>query len=223
MQSPCPEFSGHCVVQCNTLEFPHCFSCRHVAYHAKHYILFSMQKILTACSRRSMGDPHWHAGLSLAASGACRSVRFVEISPECEAPFRAAARHIPSHVVLTFTVAAAGSDTNSFLAGADVVCVDPPRKGLEPALLQALCESPVAAEVAGHIHRDSESPQSEAAASGCLAHTLIYLSCGYKALERDCAALLASGQWRLHHCEAFAFFPATDALETLAVFERNRC
>lgn len=158
------------------------------------------------------------AGLSLAASGACRSVRFVEISPECEAPFQAAARHVPAHVALDFTVAAAGSDARSFLAGADVVCVDPPRKGLEPALLQALCESPVD-KGGGHDRSDSSAQSGAPDGGGCSAHTLVYLSCGYKALERDCAALLASGQWRLHHCEAFAFFPATDALETLAVFQ----
>lgn len=147
-------------------------------------------------------------------------MRFVEISPECEAPFRAAAQQLPAQMALTFTVAAAGSDASNFLAGADVICVDPPRKGLEPALLLALCEGP-AAEVAGHS-RSAGSPQSpEAAAAGSRAHTLIYLSCGYKALERDCSALLASGHWRLHHCEAFTFFPATDALETLAVFKRK--
>ena len=160
------------------------------------------------------------AGLSLAASGVCSSVRFVEISPECEAPFQAAARYIPPHVALSFTVAAAGSDAGGFLAGADVVCVDPPRKGLEPALLQALCEGPVAGD-AVEMQGGSSQNRGGAAGSGCRAHTLIYLSCGYKALERDCAALLASGQWCLHHCEAFAFFPATDALETLAVFQRK--
>lgn len=147
-------------------------------------------------------------------------MRFVEISLECEAPFREAARHVPPHVALAFTVAAAGSDARSFLAGADVVCVDPPRKGLEPTLLQALCESP--SSEGGGSARSAGLPQSAAADSGgCQAHTLVYLSCGYKALERDCAALLASGQWNLHHCEAFAFFPATDALETLAVFRRT--
>ena len=157
-------------------------------------------------------------GLSLAASGACSSMRFVEISSECEAPFRAAAMHLPPLKSLEFTVAAAGSDARSFLAGADVICVDPPRKGLETALLQALCESLVAEGVGSPLN-DSEQ-NGEPDAGRCRAHTLVYLSCGYKALERDCTALLASGQWRLHHCEAFAFFPATDALETLAVFRR---
>jgi hypothetical protein len=32
--------------------------------------------------------------------------------------------------------------------------------------------------------------------------------------------LLGSGRWRLAHAEAFLFFPGTDSLETLAVFDR---
>jgi tRNA/tmRNA/rRNA uracil-C5-methylase (TrmA/RlmC/RlmD family) len=47
----------------------------------------------------------------------------------------------------------------------------------------------------------------------------VYLSCGYAALERDAAALVAGG-WRVAGAEAFTFFPGTDSLETLAVFER---
>lgn len=56
-------------------------------------------------------------------------------------------------------------------------------------------------------------------ADGNLPQTLIYLSCGFSALMRDCDALLASGQWRLVHAHAFLFFPGTDSLETLAVFQ----
>jgi 23S rRNA (uracil1939-C5)-methyltransferase len=49
---------------------------------------------------------------------------------------------------------------------------------------------------------------------------LVYLSCGYAALERDAAALVAGG-WRVASAVAFVFFPGTDALETLAVFDRD--
>lgn len=145
-------------------------------------------------------------------------MHFVEINPECEAPYKAAAQCLPSHVAVSFTVAAAGSDAGSFLADADVVCVDPPRKGLETSLLTTLCASS-SPPLPGHGESEV-SEREEAVSVGCPAHTLIYLSCGYKALERDCAVLLGSGQWNLKHCEAFAFFPATDAIETLAVFQR---
>ena len=50
---------------------------------------------------------------------------------------------------------------------------------------------------------------------------LIYLSCGFSAFQRDCDALIESGQWRLTHCEGFNFFPGSDHIETLAVFDRE--
>jgi hypothetical protein len=49
---------------------------------------------------------------------------------------------------------------------------------------------------------------------------LIYLSCGYEALERDARALVASGVWRIDVVKGFWFFPFTDSLETLVVFRR---
>jgi tRNA/tmRNA/rRNA uracil-C5-methylase (TrmA/RlmC/RlmD family) len=50
--------------------------------------------------------------------------------------------------------------------------------------------------------------------------TLIYVSCGFKSFERDCDALLESKEWILKHAEGFNFFPGSDAVETLAVFQR---
>jgi hypothetical protein len=42
----------------------------------------------------------------------------------------------------------------------------------------------------------------------------------FAALESEADVLLASGQWRLAHAQAFLFFPGTNSLETLAVFDR---
>ena len=165
------------------------------------------------------------AGLSLAASGRCRSVRFLEINPQCEAPFRSAARRMATDAQLTFRAAAAGSAPDEFLAGTDVVVVDPPRKGLEPALLEALCGPPDVEDPASwsraQLHMRDDGDAAVAMEQTQQPHTLIYLSCGFPALERDCAALLRIGRWKLLHCEAFLFFPGTDSLETLAVFCRR--
>eukprot|EP00884_Botryococcus_braunii_P006112 jgi/Botrbrau1/15501/Bobra.43_2s0118.1 len=51
-------------------------------------------------------------------------------------------------------------------------------------------------------------------------HTIVYLSCGYEALERDTRALVASGAWKVDFAKAFWFFPFTNSLETLVVFRR---
>ena len=104
---------------------------------------------------------------------------------------------------LEYHVAAAGSDPGRWLEGAEVVVVDPPRKGLEPALLRFLASGKAMSPHQG-LQR------------------LLYLSCGFPALMRDCDALLAGGQWRLVHAQGFLFFPGTNHVETLAVFDRVR-
>jgi 23S rRNA (uracil1939-C5)-methyltransferase len=86
----------------------------------------------------------------------------------------------------------AGACTHA-LAGCDVAIVDPPRKGLDKALLTALATQP---------------PQR-----------LIYLSCDLDQLCNDTAALLAPGRLWIDRLQPFALFPFTDHVETLAVFE----
>lgn len=76
---------------------------------------------------------------------------------------------------------------------AAIVVVDPPRKGFEEPVLAALCTT---------------SP----------ATMLVYVSCGFEAFQRDCAALLESGKWKLEFAEGHLLFPGSDAIETLAFF-----
>lgn len=71
----------------------------------------------------------------------------------------------------------------------DVVLVDPPRKGLDTPLLEALIAAPP--------------------------RRLIYVSCGIQALERELAGL--ARVLPLRRVEAFDLFPFTDHLEILAV------
>jgi len=78
---------------------------------------------------------------------------------------------------------------------ADVVVVDPPRRGLEPALLARLASDPPA--------------------------RLIAVACGLDAFERECAALLAGGRLALAELQAFDLFPFTEHVETVARFERR--
>jgi tRNA/tmRNA/rRNA uracil-C5-methylase (TrmA/RlmC/RlmD family) len=80
------------------------------------------------------------------------------------------------------------------LDGADVAIVDPPRKGLDAALVAALAQAP--------------------------ASRLIHVSCDLASFERDAAALLAGGRLRLTALEAWSLFPNTDHVEVLARFER---
>jgi tRNA/tmRNA/rRNA uracil-C5-methylase (TrmA/RlmC/RlmD family) len=82
------------------------------------------------------------------------------------------------------------------IASADAVIVDPPRRGLDRAVLDSLVATPPA--------------------------TLVYVSCGLESLARDAARLLDSGRWSLAALEAWALFPHTLHVETLAVLRGRR-
>ena len=80
------------------------------------------------------------------------------------------------------------------IPGADVVVVDPPRKGLDEPVLRALCEQP--------------------------RPLLVYLSCGLHTFLRDAQALLRSG-YHVQDVWAIDLFPNTGHVETLAFFEHS--
>jgi 23S rRNA (uracil1939-C5)-methyltransferase len=83
-------------------------------------------------------------------------------------------------------------DFASLVAEADHVIVDPPRKGLDPALLTSIVRRP--------------PPR------------LAYVSCDLASFERDLEQLV--GPLRLSSLAAYDLFPHTEHLETFAVFER---
>ncbi len=78
------------------------------------------------------------------------------------------------------------------IAHADVVIADPPRRGLDRAVLDSLLANPPA--------------------------RFVYVSCGLESLVRDSAALLDSGRYALTALDAWALFPYTEHVETLAIF-----
>jgi 23S rRNA (uracil1939-C5)-methyltransferase len=91
--------------------------------------------------------------------------------------------------------AGAAAEQLDLLADADAVIVDPPRSGLEPALLEALCAAP---------------PER-----------LIWVSCGLDAFLAQAAALVERSPLRLRALEVYALFPFTEHVETLALFSRQ--
>ena len=79
-------------------------------------------------------------------------------------------------------------------AGAQVVIADPPRRGLDAALLDQLCAQP---------------PER-----------FLYVSCGLESFLSDAARLTAQGRLRLAQLTAFNLMPFTEHVETVARFER---
>jgi tRNA/tmRNA/rRNA uracil-C5-methylase (TrmA/RlmC/RlmD family) len=81
------------------------------------------------------------------------------------------------------------------LTSADTVIADPPRKGLDQGLLDALIDAP---------------PER-----------FIYVSCGLQSFLRDAQRLLDSKRFALRELTAYALIPFTEHVETLALFERS--
>jgi len=105
--------------------------------------------------------------------------------------------------------------------GADVIIVDPPRKGLEEEVLVQLCKP-------HNPNQDyTENPMFLQGPKYSInwandASTLIYVSCGFDALARDCDRLLkGNAGWRLESSTGYVLFPGSNHVETVAVFKRR--
>jgi 23S rRNA (uracil1939-C5)-methyltransferase len=83
------------------------------------------------------------------------------------------------------------ADHAALVAAADLVIADPPRKGLDPAVVAALIATPP--------------------------RRFVYVSCDVDSFERDAAQL--GQRLRLKALSAYDLFPHTEHVETLAVFE----
>lgn len=107
--------------------------------------------------------------------------------------------------------------------GANVLIVDPPRKGLEPEVLSELCKPRV---------RNQPFVESSSALQLMIPEEkinwvndvdiLIYVSCGFDALARDTEELLTSNAgWMLYSASGYVLFPGSNHIETLCVFKRK--
>ncbi|CAI7899180.1 unnamed protein product, partial [Closterium sp. NIES-53] len=167
-------------------------------------------------------------GLSLAATTQC-SVRCYEINEAARAPFTRSLERLqpllrhPAAVSWHQADAEAPVESHlDILLDADVVLVDPPRRGLHEPVLAALLH---AARHAGRLSQQqadnqfsSTAQNSKAGSSGSSSGgarrgdglTLVYISCGWDAFQRDCDKLTQDGLFHLSHASAFNFFPGTN-------------
>lgn len=92
-------------------------------------------------------------------------------------------------------IAGPSADHADIVDRADVVIVDPPRRGLDEPLILRLCQRP---------------PKS-----------LIYVACGVDSFGRDADILLGCGHFDLVELTPFHLFPYTDHVEVVAQFARS--
>lgn len=133
-------------------------------------------------------------GLSLA--DCCQKICFVEIAPHTKECFEESVKLLIPETAAKLTFIAGSSNAQKSLLNQNwnIVLVDPPRKGLEQGFIEDI-------SVANKVER------------------LIYVSCGWDSFKRDSAKLLMSG-WRLKHAAAYLFFPGSEHIETLAIFDK---
>lgn len=122
----------------------------------------------------------------------------------------------------SYMVASAATALKSGQAlGAEVLIVDPPRKGLEDEVLEELCkpfnpkQPPVESAAMLPVDDDLVNWVNDV-------QTLIYVSCGFDALARDCDKILSSrAGWKLISATGYILFPGSNHVETVCVFQRG--
>ena len=130
-----------------------------------------------------------------------RSVRFVESSSAVAEAWERTRDELPEEMraKVSLRVAKAERVAEESTTDCDVLVVDPPRKGLDAKLRTLLTSDDLSDDL----------------------QTLIYVSCDLNSFMRDADELMDSEKWRLAHHESFVFFPATNHIETFAVFSRS--
>ena len=104
---------------------------------------------------------------------------------------------------------------------ADVLIVDPSRKGLGEIVLQQLsqkintkqmyAEKPT---LISHLPKHTINWTNDV-------RTVVYVSCGFDALARDLDVLLSSnGGWKLESATGYVLFPGSNHVETVVVLRR---
>ncbi|CAN1823024.1 Uncharacterized RNA methyltransferase pc1998 [Linum perenne] len=183
-------------------------------------------------------------GLSVAANRKCRSVKCIEVNKESKVSFEKTVERLPKSLdgSISWHQADTSVDPLSWLVGSEVVIVDPPRKGLNASLVDALktissaslrtksstnSSSQVKEEKRPWVLRAKESSVHVGSSATfdeprVLPQTLIYISCGWESFKEDCKSLLSTKKWRLERAHGFNFFPGTQSIEVLAVFRRSR-
>ena len=133
----------------------------------------------------------------------------------------------------TYMVASAGEALWQGQAlGAQVLLVDPPRRGLDEDVLQKLCKpynpNQPYVEQAEYLIGNSDNDDDDDSNNKKSIHwtndvqTLIYVSCGFEALARDCHQLVNSaGGWMVAQATGYILFPGSDHVETVCVFVRH--
>lgn len=125
-------------------------------------------------------------------------VRLCEVEPHAEIAYHMAKNRLPllQQRKLSYHVTPA-EKSFALLEGATTCIVDPPRKGVGKESLDTLLHIPSLTE-------------------------LIYVSCEWESLERDCLHILQHHpDWTVSDATSYLFFPGTNQIETVLFFRKK--
>ncbi|MDQ5955784.1 MAG: hypothetical protein ACH349_00410 [Candidatus Rhabdochlamydia sp.] len=132
-------------------------------------------------------------GLNLASFS--KEVHCIEMNPFAKQCFDQTCSLLPQNITnKVFFHQTSTEKSLRLIKTSEVIVVDPPRKGLEALVLDAINQS--------------------------RAEQLIYLSCSTSSFIRDCDALLKNG-WQVEKVFGYLFFPGSNHVETLCILKRN--
>lgn len=171
---------------------PACFIQAHLSLFEQ--ILESIRQSILPNSR----IVEFYAGIGVIALSLARlssEIVCSEVNPYAEECFHLSRLLLTREVQkkVSFVSGKAGENVH-LIEGAEVVIVDPPRKGIDPPLLDALL-------AASHLKQ------------------IIYLSCYFPSFKRDSEKLVNQG-WRVEKAEGYLLFPGTDHVEVLSVWRK---
>ncbi|KAL2951904.1 hypothetical protein AAZX31_19G080200 [Glycine max] len=204
--------------QANTLRLMPCF----VILQAFDALLRKLQKYVPYES--AVADLYAGAGvigLSLATTRKCRSIKCIEINKESNASFEKTIERLPATVdsSITWHHAYASKEPFLWLLGSDLVVIDPPRKGLDASLIDALKNiSSVERKAFSNSSQEEKRPWVIRAKEDSVQ---IGSKPPANIAQSDCKSLLSSKAWYLEKAHGFNFFPGTQSIEVLAVFKRG--
>lgn len=157
-------------------------------------MLYRIRELLAPQARLA----EFYAGvgaIGLFVASHCRWVRCSEINPHAEPYFQHAHLKLAPEVADRTTFFSGSThETLSILNEATSLIADPPRKGLDPSIFKALKAVDTVKQ-------------------------FLYISCGWEAFKKDCRILIEEG-WKLESIDGYHFFPGSDHVELLVLFER---
>ncbi|KAH1077009.1 hypothetical protein GYH30_052490 [Glycine max] len=202
--------------QANTLRLMPCF----VILQAFDALLRKLQKYVPYES--AVADLYAGAGvIGLSLATTRKSIKCIEINKESNASFEKTIERLPATVdsSITWHHAYASKEPFLWLLGSDLVVIDPPRKGLDASLIDALKNiSSVERKAFSNSSQEEKRPWVIRAKEDSVQ---IGSKPPANIAQSDCKSLLSSKAWYLEKAHGFNFFPGTQSIEVLAVFKRG--